>query len=109
MSRFPPMNLLRLSFERLNHQIAATADAALSAPLAESRGLPVPKSEHDEYLQGEHMGIAVPLRLRSKAGLALNGVPAFDDHLRNPDNALLLGDRLRRLFARWLADNRCRR
>jgi MmyB-like transcription regulator ligand binding domain len=84
-----PMNVLRLSlhpkglapniinlaqwrahlFERLSHQIEATADAALSALLAELRDLPAPKSERDEYLQGEHMGIAVPLRFRSRVGV----------------------------------------
>jgi transcriptional regulator with XRE-family HTH domain len=84
-----PMNVLRLSlhpmglapniinlaqwrahlFERLSHQIAATADAVLSALLAELRDLPASKSEPEENLQGEHMGIAVPLRFRSKAGV----------------------------------------
>jgi transcriptional regulator with XRE-family HTH domain len=84
-----PMNVLRLSlhpqglapkilnlaqwrahlFERLSHQIAATADATLSALLAELRDLPAPTSEQDEYLQGEHLGIAVPLRFRSNAGV----------------------------------------
>jgi transcriptional regulator with XRE-family HTH domain len=84
-----PMNVLRLSlhpkglapkilnlaqwrahlFERLSHQIAATADATLSALLAELRDLPAPRSEQDEYLQGEHLGIAVPLRFRSNAGV----------------------------------------
>jgi transcriptional regulator with XRE-family HTH domain len=84
-----PMNVLRLSlhpkglapniinlaqwrahlFERLSHQIAVTADAVLGALLGELRGFPAPRSAQDEYLHGEHMGIAVPLRFRSKAGV----------------------------------------
>jgi transcriptional regulator with XRE-family HTH domain len=84
-----PMNVLRLTlhprglaprianlaqwrahlFERLSRQIAATADPALVALLADLRTLPVPEGEPEEYLQGEHMGIAVPLRFRSRSGV----------------------------------------
>jgi transcriptional regulator with XRE-family HTH domain len=84
----PPINVLRLSldplglapnivnlaqwrghlFERLSHQIAATADLALISLLAELRCLPVAASAPGEILQGEHMGIAVPLRFRTRFG-----------------------------------------
>jgi transcriptional regulator with XRE-family HTH domain len=84
----PPVNVLRLSldplglapniinlaqwrghlFERLNHQIAATADPALITLLAELRGLPVPDGGGEEHSHAEHAGIAVPLRFRSRVG-----------------------------------------
>jgi hypothetical protein len=84
-----PVNVLRLSlhprglapkivnlsqwrahlFERLSHQIAASAEPALIALLGELRNLPVPVAEIEEYLQGEHMGVAVPMKLRSPAGV----------------------------------------
>jgi MmyB-like transcription regulator ligand binding domain len=84
----PPVNVLRLSldplglapkivnlaqwrghlFERLSHQIAATADPALISLLADLRSLPVPESVQEERVQGEHLGIAVPLRFRSRIG-----------------------------------------
>jgi transcriptional regulator with XRE-family HTH domain len=56
-------------FERLSHQIAATADPVLIALLAELRNLPALAGEAEEYLQGEHMGIAAPFRLRSPSGV----------------------------------------
>jgi len=56
-------------FERLSHQIAATADPALIALLADLRSLPVPETEQDEHLAGEHLGIAVPLKFRSPLGI----------------------------------------
>lgn len=85
----PPMNVLRVSldprglapniinlvqwrahlFERLSVQIAATADPALISLLSELRGLPAPESEHKEFVQGEHPGIAVPLKFRSPSGV----------------------------------------
>jgi transcriptional regulator with XRE-family HTH domain len=85
----PPMNVLRLSlhpqglaprivnlaqwrthlFERLTQQIAATADAALIALLAELRELPALEGESDEVLQGEHLGIVVPLKFRTHTGV----------------------------------------
>jgi transcriptional regulator with XRE-family HTH domain len=86
----PPVNVLRLSldplglapnivnlaqwrghlFERLSRQIAATADPVLISLLAELRSLPVPDSagEGEEHADGEHLGIAVPLRFRSRFG-----------------------------------------
>jgi transcriptional regulator with XRE-family HTH domain len=83
-----PINVLRLSlhplglapkiinlaqwrshlFERLANQIGATLDPALTALLADLRSLPAPQSEQDEHLDGEHLGIAVPLKLRSPVG-----------------------------------------
>ena len=84
-----PMNVLRLSlnplglapkivnlgqwrahlFERLSHQIAASAEPALISLLADLRKLPAPDGEPEETLQGEHMGIAVPLKFRSPVGV----------------------------------------
>jgi len=85
----PPVNVLRLTFhprglapsilnlaqwrahlfERLSHQIEATADPVLASLLAELRNLPAPASDQEEHLQGEHMGIAVPLKFRSPSGV----------------------------------------
>lgn len=84
-----PVNVLRLSlhpqglapriinltqwrahlFERLSRQIAASAEPGLIGLLADLRSLPVPVTEAGEYLQGEHIGIAMPLRIRSPAGV----------------------------------------
>lgn len=84
-----PINVLRLSlhplglaprivnlaqwrshlFERLSQQIAATGDAMLVALLAELRDLPPLENEQDERLEGEHLGIAVPLKIRSPGGV----------------------------------------
>jgi transcriptional regulator with XRE-family HTH domain len=84
----PPVNVLRLSlhplglapkivnlvqwrthlFERLGHQIAASAEPALIALLAELRDLPAPQAESAEHLQGEHLGVAVPLKMHSPFG-----------------------------------------
>jgi transcriptional regulator with XRE-family HTH domain len=85
----PPMNVLRLSlhprglapkivnlaqwrahlFERLSRQIAASAEPALIDLLGELRNLPTPESESEDYLQGELLGVAMPLKLRSPAGI----------------------------------------
>jgi transcriptional regulator with XRE-family HTH domain len=84
-----PVNVLRLSlhprglapkivnlaqwrahlFERLSHQIAASAEPALIALLGELRDLPLPVADAEEYLQGEHMGVAMPMKFRSPAGV----------------------------------------
>lgn len=84
-----PVNVLRLSlhprglapkivnlaqwrahlFERLSHQIAASAESALIALLVELRNLPLPVADAEEYLQGEHMGVAMPMKFRSPAGV----------------------------------------
>jgi transcriptional regulator with XRE-family HTH domain len=56
-------------FERLAHQVASTADPTLRALLAELHKLPQPTPEaQQQHLLGEHMGVAVPLRLRSPLG-----------------------------------------
>jgi transcriptional regulator with XRE-family HTH domain len=84
-----PMNVLRLTLdprglapqivnltqwrrhllERLGHQIAMTRDAGLVSLLAELRELPLSEEEPRESLQGEHMGIAVPLKMRTHFGV----------------------------------------
>lgn len=85
----PPMNVLRLSlhpqglaprlanlgqwrhhlFERLRQQIQATGDPGLQALEQELRGYPVPEDADDTRLEGEVLGIAVPLRFRTPAGV----------------------------------------
>lgn len=84
-----PVNVLRLSLhprglapaivnlgqwrlhllERLQQQIDATGDPTLAALLDELRGYPAPAGAHDVHLEGEHLGVAVPLRLRTAAGV----------------------------------------
>jgi hypothetical protein len=84
-----PVNVLRLSlhprglapkivnlaqwrahlFERLSHQIAASAEPALIVLLGELRNLPLPVADAEEHLQGEHMGVAMPMKFRSPAGV----------------------------------------
>ncbi len=84
----PPVNVLRLSlhprglapiivnigqwrhhlFERLRQQIQATGDTQLQALEQELRGYPMPQDADATRLEGEVLGIAVPLRLRSEAG-----------------------------------------
>lgn len=85
----PPVNVLRLSlhpqgvaprlvnlgqwrhhlFERLRQQIQATGDATLQALEQELRGYPVPADADATRLDGEVLGIAVPLRLRTPLGV----------------------------------------
>lgn len=85
----PPVNVLRVTldplglapnilnlaqwrahiFDRLSHQVAATADPALISLMAELRSLPAPADDQSEHVQGGHMGIAVPLKLRSPLGV----------------------------------------
>lgn len=85
----PPVNVLRLSlhpqgvaprlvnlgqwrhhlFERLRQQIQATGDATLQALEKELRGYPVPADADATRLEGEVLGIAVPLRLRTPQGV----------------------------------------
>jgi transcriptional regulator with XRE-family HTH domain len=87
----PPVNVLRLSlhpkglapqivnigqwrhhlFERLRQQIQATGDTRLQALEQELRAYPVPPDGDTTRLEGEVLGIVVPLRLRTTAG-ALN-------------------------------------
>lgn len=56
-------------FERLSHQIAATADPALVALLEELRGLPVLDHASEVHLEGEHPGVVVPLKYRTPSGV----------------------------------------
>lgn len=84
----PPVNVLRLSlhprglapaivnlaqwrthlFERLGEQIAVTADPVLAKLRDELLGYPAPGLPEGPRLEGEHLGIAVPLRLATPAG-----------------------------------------
>jgi transcriptional regulator with XRE-family HTH domain len=84
----PPVNVLRLSlhpqglaprivnlaqwrrhvFERLRQQVQQTGDGALAELLAELQAWPAPDAAEPE-LQGEHLGIAVPLQFRSAKGV----------------------------------------
>lgn len=85
----PPLNVLRLSlhpqglaprlenlgqwrhhlFERLRQQIQATGDPGLQALEQELRGYPVPPDADATRLDGEVLGIVVPLRYRTPAGV----------------------------------------
>ena len=85
----PPVNVLRLSlhprglasrivnlaqwrnhlFERLRQQIAATADPVLAGLLEELRACPVPEGAADIWLDGEYLGVVMPLRFRTAHGL----------------------------------------
>jgi len=59
-------------FERLRQQVQATGDAALASLLEELRGYPVPDGAHDTRLEGEHVGVALPLRFRTQDGQVLS-------------------------------------
>jgi transcriptional regulator with XRE-family HTH domain len=83
-----PVNVLRLSlhplglaprivnltqwrrhlFERLRQQIQQTGDATLAALLEELLAYPAPADPQPE-LEGEHLGIAMPLQFRSPQGV----------------------------------------
>ncbi|HZY20376.1 MAG TPA: helix-turn-helix transcriptional regulator [Ramlibacter sp.] len=87
-----PVNVLRLSlhpqglsprivnlgqwrehlFERLQQQVQATGDAALASLLEDLRSYPVHEGAHATQLEGEHVGIALPLRLRITDGQVLS-------------------------------------
>ena len=84
----PPVNVLRLSlhplglaprivnlaqwrrhlFERLRQQLQQTGDSALAALLEELQAYPAPDADQPE-LEGEHVGIAMPLQFRSARGV----------------------------------------
>ncbi len=84
----PPVNILRLSlhpqglasrivniaqwrnhlFERLRQQIHATGDAVLTSLLEELRGYPLPEGAEDVHMEGEHLGVVMPLQFRSSFG-----------------------------------------
>jgi transcriptional regulator with XRE-family HTH domain len=85
----PPMNVLRISldprgvaprienlvqwrkhlFERLRQQIAATADPTLVDLLAELKAYPVPEGASQAAVHGEHLGVVMPFRMRTPAGV----------------------------------------
>jgi transcriptional regulator with XRE-family HTH domain len=85
----PPVNVLRLSlhpqglaprivnigqwrhhlFERLRQQIQATGDTRLQALEQELRAYPVPPDGDTTRIEGEVLGIVVPLRFRTEAGV----------------------------------------
>jgi len=85
----PPVNVIRLSLhpnglaprianlgqwrhhvlERLRQQVHATGDGTLAALSQEIRGYPAAPDEHDLHLGGELLGVAMPFRLRSDAGV----------------------------------------
>ncbi len=56
-------------FERLRQQVQATGDRQLAALQEELRGYPVPADAHETRLDGELLGVAMPLRLRTDAGI----------------------------------------
>ena len=80
-----PINVLRLSlhpqglaanivnlgqwrkhlFERLRQQINATSDTTLAALLEELRSYPVPHGADDTHLDGEHVGVVMPLLFKT--------------------------------------------
>ncbi len=84
-----PVNVLRLSlhpgglapkianlgqwrshlFERLRQQVNATGDAVLADLLEELRSYPLPESAADMMLDGELLGVAMPFRFRTDAGV----------------------------------------
>src|SRR6478736_3925019 len=88
----PPVNVLRLSlhprglaprivnlgqwrhhlFERLRQQVQATGDPGLLALQKELEDYPVPPGADDTRLQGELLGVAMPLRLRTAEGAVLS-------------------------------------
>ncbi|RYF14929.1 MAG: XRE family transcriptional regulator [Comamonadaceae bacterium] len=85
----PPVNVLRLSlhpgglaprivnlgqwrhhlFERLRQQIQATGDAVLQRLLEQLRAYPAGDDADTTRLDGEVLGIAMPFRLRTEAGV----------------------------------------
>jgi transcriptional regulator with XRE-family HTH domain len=87
-----PVNVLRLSlhpqgvaprivnllqwrehlFERLRQQVHATGDGRLASLLEELRGYPVPEGAGDAHLEGELLGVAMPLRFRAADGSVLS-------------------------------------
>jgi len=56
-------------FERLRQQIQATGDAALVSLLDELQGYPVPPDADATRLGGELLGVAMPFRFRTPAGV----------------------------------------
>lgn len=56
-------------FERLRQQIHATGDETLVALLEELRAYPVPAGADELHMEGEHLGVVMPLRFRTTFGV----------------------------------------
>jgi transcriptional regulator with XRE-family HTH domain len=56
-------------FERLRQQVQATGDPALVALQEELRGYPVPDDADATRLDGELLGVAMPLKMRTAVGV----------------------------------------
>ncbi len=56
-------------FERLRQQINVTGDGVLEALLEELRGYPVPQHAEELRMDGEHLGVVMPLRFRTDFGV----------------------------------------
>jgi hypothetical protein len=56
-------------FERLRQQVQVTGDAALVALQQELQAYPVPADADDTRLDGELLGVAMPLRFRTPQGV----------------------------------------
>jgi hypothetical protein len=56
-------------FGRLRQQIDSSGDSALAALLEELRGYPVQASAGETCMDAEHLGVIMPLRLRTDAGV----------------------------------------
>lgn len=56
-------------FARLRQQVQATGDAGLAALEEELRGYPVPEGADDTHLEGELLGVVMPLRFRTPRGV----------------------------------------
>ena len=56
-------------FERLRQQIHATGDPVLAALEEELRSYPVPPDAHAPHLEGELLGVAMPLQFRTEGGV----------------------------------------
>ena len=55
--------------ERLRQQITLTADPALVALLEEVQAYPMAEQAQETTLDGEHLGVVMPLKLRSSVGV----------------------------------------
>jgi transcriptional regulator with XRE-family HTH domain len=55
--------------QRLRQQIQATGDSVLAALMDELRAYPVPEGAHDVQMDGEYLGLVMPLRFRTSFGV----------------------------------------
>ena len=56
-------------FERLRQQIAVTADPMVVELLNEVRAYALPDDPDPQHLEGEHLGVVMPFKLRSPTGV----------------------------------------